>query len=249
MTFTAKTNTCLLDLPLELRNEIYCFICEDLFSIAVHPYDPLPEHSRYRDYVSLLLCNRQVSAQCQKLFVKYYAHHMVLYFAAAPDLVNFSAALAEDDPLLMQARFVLRASNVYEDNPAYAHKAHTEQFITSQPGFNADWLDAPGLYVTRIQLWQIGDQNQGFHGDWEPSRHGFERSEGSHEGCSAVQRAKGECRPYVKLVYPRLGNGCTLTTYTWGLQRLQSPTLFYGRVWPACMELEGRIRDVRNMHI
>lgn len=238
----------LLDLPPELRNHIFEYFLDDAVSPPWHPWDTLPSHHRFRDYLALLLTSRQVHDECDGLFHKHYPQRLTFFFENIWDLLDFKA-LHASNALFADARFVLRTMNVKEGSEEGRYKSATETFTVGQPGFDQRWLLMPGLYVTDPQphprqyhRFASDNRSSGVRDGryWDAKRNGFQQRAGDHSRCYPVDKEK--CKPFIKLVYPPLHNGCEITCYSWGRSGQQSPTLLYGNVWPACMAMEGRLK-------
>lgn len=85
-----KSTPPLLRLPPELRITLFeTFLDETFLQTQRHPEDPVPPHSKFGSYLSLILSCRQMHDEVEELFQKAYAHRTLFYFEEASQLYNF----------------------------------------------------------------------------------------------------------------------------------------------------------------
>jgi hypothetical protein len=239
----------LLSLPTELREEIYVYFFEDLVSPPWHPWDHLPSNARFRDYLSLILSNREVYHHCTELFRKRYANRTTFNFETASGIFNFREQAWCRFPQLSEARFALKMLNVDENDDRYPEKDAIDMIIDQQPGFQEYWLSEPGYFVTRPKPRDPSRLPRGSAGynyylanpEWDYKSSGFDRREGDHSACPP---ASSDCKHFVRLEFPKFDNSCQLITYSWGESPYQRHAWEKGPREPACMVLEGRLADI-----
>lgn len=77
-------------LPVELRSNIYEHLLHDIFLRKQEkPWEPIPPHSRFTDYLSLLLTCRAVYEEAEALFRREYAHRTIFYFESVYPMYKF----------------------------------------------------------------------------------------------------------------------------------------------------------------
>lgn len=207
-TLRPRPRTTFLDLPLELREEIYHFAMIDMGKKINHPWDPLPGLDRFEAYCNLRLINRQVSAEAKKIFKRYYEPDMILYFDNTPDLWD-QWQMLKDHPRRRMTRFYLRAMN--DDETAVLREAgenlireDIEMLIEAQHDVN-EWLDCPSMYD--CYCW-----DQYMSGD-KRMPDGFVMKLGDHFNCDL--RPSTECERYRELEYPPIAQSLSIRGYAW----------------------------------
>jgi hypothetical protein len=85
----------------ELKSLIYQEIFEDIIAPPLHPWDDLPKP---KDYLSLLLANREISTEASDVFRKLYTQKLVLYFDDILD-IHWIWKNIEQWPILRDAIF------------------------------------------------------------------------------------------------------------------------------------------------
>lgn len=233
--------TGLLDLPIELREQIYhCFI-EVVLSPPWHPWNHLP--TALRDYLALLTSCRQVKLDCEPLFRKHYASRATFNFNFAVDLIDFKEHVWKRYPLLAESRFRLISRNLKADDPQGGINESAEMVMDDQPGFKDAWIEQPGFYrmggARELPLPRGRFALRRFP-EWVPEHNGFRRSEGEHSRCGSAE--SHTCKTYTTLTWPQFDNGYQLTCYTWAAQSHDEQKGRDGS--PACMLLEGRLEDI-----
>ena len=79
-----------MNLPAELRSNIYEYLLDDIFlQRQENPWDPIPPHSRFKYYLSLILTCRAVHEEAESLFRHHYAHRTIFYFESVYSMYKF----------------------------------------------------------------------------------------------------------------------------------------------------------------
>jgi hypothetical protein len=95
-------------LPLELREQIYGYVFDDLVVEPRHPYSDFPLNSRFEDYLALLLVDKATSDEAKTVFRKGYEDKIVFYFEDACSLYDLHRRWEESASFSFETRFVLR---------------------------------------------------------------------------------------------------------------------------------------------
>lgn len=95
----------LLDLPGEIRNDIYCYALKDLRDAPSTPYAVFKTNSD--TYNALRWSNNQVAKEIRGIFDTDFAPNITLYVSSAPQLYAAVEAFTSDHPVLATARFKL----------------------------------------------------------------------------------------------------------------------------------------------
>jgi len=89
-TESALSASYLMNLPTELRSNIYEHLLDDIFlQKQENPWDPIPPHARFNDYLSLILTCRAVHEEAEALFRREYAHRTIFYFESVYPMYKF----------------------------------------------------------------------------------------------------------------------------------------------------------------
>lgn len=136
----------LFSLPVELRSIIYQSILEEIVQPPLHPWDQLPTP---KGYLSLLLVNREISAEVSDLFSKLYADKMTFYSDNIVDLYPMWKK-RESWPILRNARFWSQA--LLEDTDSDGDSKHDGvlMLIDRRPGYKVEWDENPAGLEQRV---------------------------------------------------------------------------------------------------
>ncbi|KAK4504291.1 hypothetical protein PRZ48_005207 [Zasmidium cellare] len=143
-----------LDLPLELREQIYEYTLEPIVQPLEPPWAPLPQHHRFPAYVTLRLINRQIGAEIGSVWRKKYQDRLVFYFEYSIELYDFCRNLGERPACFLgKARFCLRARDYDENLEDFdLHFSPLMEdfrtFLAMQPSSSTQWLDAIRIHRT-----------------------------------------------------------------------------------------------------
>lgn len=192
-------------LPLELREEIYRCVLDDLTQEPLHPHSVWPEFGRFQDYLSLLLTDRATSTEVGKVFDREgYWDNVVMYADDTCEIYDFLRALPDCD-FTSRIRFKLRAHADWEHEVGFdAVRDDSETFMCNQPGLKDEWIEQPGFYST-APVWS--------RQSWQPERHGFRSIRSDHSKCS-----QAECVTHTEMRFPALEGSLRLQSYIWRKQ-------------------------------
>lgn len=149
-TNSSRLRTTFLDLPLELREQIYEDVLEDVVKPIEHLYDELPEHAKFEPYLTLRLLNQQVSREVKGVWKKRFEHRLVFYFDNPPALFDLWTEV-KHHPRLRNAHFFLRAENFDADEgkqePGDSLLTDTTELLMEfQLGWKEEWVECPGYF-------------------------------------------------------------------------------------------------------
>ncbi|KXT12681.1 hypothetical protein AC579_3270 [Pseudocercospora musae] len=228
-----------LGLPLELREEIYRFVCGNLPDPPVHPYDDFPPNFDFDQSLALPLLNRQTRLEVQTLLRREYPP-ITFYFDDVPTLYDWREELIRRR-CHKDARFLLRSrTDVRSRHPrGNMIKADIEEVIEDQPGFEDVWSGSFGYYSWGRQELDLYTANKHFRIE-APKR-------GEHNHGSSKGR---DCIPYLEATYPALHKSLRLKGFAWEHDELHEelgPQDYAGG-----LILEGKLCDLRldayNIH-
>ncbi|KAK4504292.1 hypothetical protein PRZ48_005208 [Zasmidium cellare] len=209
VTNKVREKTTFLDLPLELREQIYHNALEDVVQTINHPYDVLPTHDRFEAYLTLRLLNRQISAEVKSIWKKSYESRLVFYFDNPPELWDLWQEV-EWHPRLRNAKFFLRSEDFDaeygKDMPWNLISEDSEMLMEGQRGWNCDWVEVPGLWEHKPLVYYDGWNQE----RWVPEYHGFKEIRGTHDTCDG-----DFCKSYKKRIFPPLSGSIRLSTILW----------------------------------
>lgn len=213
-------------LPLELREEIYRHIFNDLVAEPSHAYSITPENDSFQAYTTLRLVDRATAAEAKRVFEKEgYLDRIVLYFDEVPSLHDAYFRLVQSF-IFPHVQFQLRARND-ENLTDEAVREDIEEFIGYQPGFEEDWLDWPGFYGERPSAPQ----------DDHPERSSFRFKQ--HSACDSGE----ECIPYQEIVFPPLQNHLKICSYRWTVRSANTRPA-WRHVDIGIMTMRGKLKDI-----
>ena len=225
-TIIRMENTTFLDLPLELRNEVYHYVLEDLVQPPEHPLGPCPSNGCLSPY---LRCNRQVSSEIGSLFTKEYLHRFFFYFDNVSELYDCQAKV-EERPTLGDMRFRLTGRKDIEIRYRKDDliRRCIADVIRSQPGFPDKW---------RFPLISY-DPNQAFPYPSSPAE-GF-----------ISRRSTRETRTFMYLMEvfcPDGANSLCVKAYAWDKHAFSATFQLTGSRHYAveCVVLEGKLCDLQ----
>lgn len=236
--YDPKTNkrrqkTSFLDLPLEMREEIYHHALKDVASTISHPYGVLPTHDRFRSYRTLRLLGRQISQEVASIWEKSYEKQIVFYLDNPPELYDLWQQI-KHHPRMHEARFFLKA----DDFDSKLGKIKTpisedsEAFLDVQRGSNYIWRVIGGVFDHDDGAWTVG-----LH---RPQDSGFEMKDGKHDSCNGIS-----CHKYKTVIFPPMSPSLRMFTVSWR-KLVPYPELGFKRVQKVVRTVvEGKLCDVQ----
>lgn len=208
-----------IDLPGELRNNIYNEILSSIFSQSASP--PWQTFQTPQLYLSLLRTNKQINTEVKSLFDQCYTTGITLYCDNLAQLIHYHDH-NQGELFFKDANFIIRDICLSNTSPGNDH--WMPQLLKCQPGFALWWLERTKLYRAQPLYRRMFEER------------GFVHSE--------VQDDSGRLKDvvtlgYDKLAYPVLKNGCRITSFSWRAQAYWGEWFEYGS-----MVLEGKLGDV-----
>ncbi|KAK5689095.1 hypothetical protein LTR17_026525 [Elasticomyces elasticus] len=135
-----------------------------------HPYDELPENTRFEHYIALLQTSKQVRNEVESLYLHDYLDRITFYFTNSVELVGFARDVmsTKDRWPLDNARFYLFQTNDLDgDNHKWELQQITAMLWRQQPGYKNWWNRVDGQYLFQgvATPWKALE--------WTPEEHGF----------------------------------------------------------------------------
>ncbi|SMR58191.1 unnamed protein product [Zymoseptoria tritici ST99CH_1E4] len=196
-------------LPLELREQIFAHLFDDLTAEPRHPYGDLPLNSRFRTYAALRLTDRATNTEAERVFRKQYAQRIVFYFEDACTLYDCKRR-AERIPFPGAGQFVLRTRTDNDPRRDLDDWIRWMNRVLINSNWSGNYADARTTAYPDLH----GDIVCGVGGD--PLPESFQVTKGDHAGCDGTE----PCIPY-QLLHPPAHEGTfDHVTAIWRMQVL-----------------------------
>lgn len=197
-----RPETTLLDLPTELRIEIYRLVIGEPSKRPKHPYDDLHANMNLAQSSSLPLLNKHIRREALDLFDKEYRKDSLTYFF-------------DDAPALYKTQEALQQLKCYRDCRFFIRRSTNRDvgsegvlsLLMAQPGSEDLWTETE-RYLDPVPKPDFEAYVAG--SEWHSFATGIKRIEGE-ECCAGAEK----CLKYYEASYPESYNRLTVRGVAW----------------------------------